>query len=299
MIDTQSMVLVADDSTTQAVQFRWYLEQAGFRVVVATNGKNALDMIRQSPPDVLITDLQMPEMDGLELVKAVHAEFPKIPIVLATAVGSEELAAESMRKGATSYVPKRYIHDLIPTLQRLLAVVQADQASPQLAACATFSEVRFCLSNDETLVGPLIAQLKRMIEGFGLRDVNGALGVATALDEAIQNAILHGNLEVSSKLREDEDGSAFQILVTQRRQEAGFKDRRAHVRACVTSEWAEFVIRDEGPGFDPKAIPTPTDPVYFDRQCGRGLFLIHAFMNEVRHNDQGNEITMTLRKQAP
>ena len=64
-------------------------------------------------------------------------------------------------------------------------------------------------SSHEALVGPVIGQLKRMVEVFGLRDGNGALRVATALDEAIQNAILHGNLEVSSKLREDEDGSVY------------------------------------------------------------------------------------------
>lgn len=298
MTDAQSTVLVAEDSRTQAVQFRWLLEKAGFRAVMTSNGREALEMIRRSPPDVVVTDLDMPELNGLELVEAVHAEFPQIPIVLATAVGSEAIAAEALRKGAASYVPKRYLNDLIPTLQRLLAVAQADRTSSQLAACATFSEVRFCLTNDDGLVGPLVAQLKRMVERFGLRDGNGALRVATALDEALQNAIVHGNLEVTSKLREQEDGSAFQILVRQRRQEAPYNNRRAYVRATVTADSAEFVIRDEGPGFNPQAIPDPTDPAYFDRPCGRGLWLIHAFMDEVRHNEQGNEITMILRKDS-
>lgn len=296
-MDSPNTVLVAEDSRTQAVQIQWLLEQAGFRTAMATNGRHALEMIRLSPPDIVVTDLEMPEMGGLELVEAVHTEFPKIPIVLATAVGSEAIAAEALRKGAASYVPKRFLVDLIPTLQRLLAVVQADRASSQLAACATFSEVRFCLTTDEGLVAPLVAQLKRMIERFGLRDGNGALRVATAVDEALQNAILHGNLEVSSKLREADDGSAFQLLVRERRQQTPYKDRHAHVRAWVTTDSAEFVIRDEGPGFDPKSIPDPTDPKYFDRPCGRGLWLIHAFMDEVRHNDQGNEITMILRRQ--
>jgi anti-sigma regulatory factor (Ser/Thr protein kinase) len=103
---------------------------------------------------------------------------------------------------------------------------------------------------------------------------------------------------VSSKLREGENGNAFYDLVKQRRLESPYKERRAHVRVCVTPESAEFVIRDEGPGFDPKVIPDPTDPAYLDRPCGRGLWLIHAFMDEVRHNATGNEITMILRSQA-
>ncbi len=297
-MDIQTTVLVAEDSQTQAVQFQYLLEKAGFQAVMAANGRQALEMIRQSQPDVVITDLEMPEMNGLELVEAVHAEFPKIPVILATAVGSEAIAAEAMRKGAASYVPKQFLHDLIPTVQRLLAVVRAVRASTQLAACATYSEVRFCLPNSEGLVGPLVAQFQRMVERYGLRDDNGALRVAMALDEALQNAIIHGNLEVSSKLREEEELSAFHDLVRQRRQETPFKDRRTHVRVCITQDSAEFTIRDEGPGFNPKAIPDPTDPAYLDRPCGRGLWLIHAFMDEVRHNAQGNEITMILRKRA-
>jgi len=295
-MNTQPTVLVAEDSQTQAIRIRQLLERAGFEVEVAANGREALEKIRECPPDMIVTDLEMPEFTGLELVQAVHHEFPQTPIVLTTARGSEEIASEALQKGAASYVPKRFLEDLVPTLQRLLAVTRADRASMQLADCATYSEVRFCLSNDSRLVGPLVAQLARMIERFGIRDNSGALRAASALDEAIQNAFVHGNLEVSSKLRENEDSSEFYTLVKQRRLESPYKDRRTWVQGCVTPDSAEFVIRDEGPGFDPGTIPDPTDPMYLGRPCGRGLWLIHAFTDEVRHNASGNEITMILRR---
>ena len=56
-----------------------------------------------------------------------------------------------------------------------------------------------------------------------------------------------------------------------------------------------YAIRDEGPGFDPSTLPDPTDPANLERVSGRGLLLIHAFMDEVRHNPTGNEITMVKR----
>jgi CheY-like chemotaxis protein/anti-sigma regulatory factor (Ser/Thr protein kinase) len=295
-MNTQPTVLVAEDSRTQAIRIRQLLEGAGFEVKVAANGRDALDQIREFPPEMIVTDLEMPELNGLELVQAVHTEFPQTPIVLTTDRGSEDIASEALRKGAASYVPKRFLEDLVPTLQRLLAVARADRANTQLAACATYSEVQFCLSNDSRLVGPLVAQLARMIERFGIRDNSGTIRAASALDEAVQNAFVHGNLEVSSKLRENEDSSEFYTLVKQRRLEAPYKDRRTWVRGCVSPDSAEFVIRDEGPGFDPGTIPDPTDPAYLDRPCGRGLWLIHAFMDEVRHNPSGNEITMILRR---
>ena len=184
MVDSQTTVLVAEDSRTQSVLFRSLLEKAGYRAVMAVNGREALEMIKNMPPDVVITDLNMPEMNGLELVEAVHADFPSIPVILATGVGSEEIAAEALRKGAASYVPKRNLRDLIPTLQRLLAVAHADRASVQLSAFATLSEVQFSLPNDGSLVAPLVAQIKRMVERFNMRDSSGAMRVAMALDEA-------------------------------------------------------------------------------------------------------------------
>ncbi len=198
MLDSQTTVLVAEDSRTQSVLFRSLLEKAGYRAVMAVNGREALDMIKNMPPDVVITDLNMPEMNGLELVEAVHAHFPGIPVILATGVGSEEIAAEALRKGAASYVPKRNLRDLIPTLQRLLAVAQADRANEQLSACATLSEIQFSLPNESRLVAPLVAQIKRMVERFQLRDMAVQCVWRWQLDEALQNAMLHGNLEVSS-----------------------------------------------------------------------------------------------------
>ncbi len=94
-----------------------------------------------------------------------------------------------------------------------------------------------------------------------------------------------------------DDANAFYALASERRLLSPFKDRRVHVRALLTREMAEITIGDEGPGFNPGEIPDPTDPAYLDRPCGRGLWLIHAFIDEVRHNPTGNEITMILRRQ--
>ena len=122
--------------------------------------------------------------------------------------------------------------------------------------------------------------------------------VAMAVDEALQNAILHGNLEVSSLLREGEDTHAYYKLASERRLQSPFKNRQVYLHAVASRDVVEITIRDEGPGFDPTKIPNPTDPAYLDRPCGRGLWLIHAFIDEVRHNATGNEITMILRKQS-
>ncbi|MBV8232668.1 MAG: ATP-binding protein [Planctomycetaceae bacterium] len=70
------------------------------------------------------------------------------------------------------------------------------------------------------------------------------------------------------------------------------------VHARLSRSEAIYVIRDEGPGFDPATVPDPTDPAHFETPSGRGLLLIRAFMDVVIHNPTGNQVTLIKRRQA-
>ena len=117
------------------------------------------------------------------------------------------------------------------------------------------------------------------------------LGVA--LEEALSNAIIHGNLEVSSKLRERDD-NAYGDLIEQRRVAAPYADRRVVIEAELNTESACFTIRDQGPGFDISSLPDPNNPENLLRPSGRGLTLMHAFLDEVTYNEKGNEVTLRM-----
>ena len=129
MSDTKSHVLIVDDSLTQRVLIQSLLENAGFRVTAACDGREALAAVRGERPELIVTDLEMPEMDGLDLVRAIKHEFSDLPVVLATAMGSETIAAEALRLCTASYVPKSSLSDLVPTIQRLLALTGAELAN--------------------------------------------------------------------------------------------------------------------------------------------------------------------------
>lgn len=120
--------------------------------------------------------------------------------------------------------------------------------------------------------------------------------IAMALDEALLNAMIHGNLEVSSELRQNDDGAPYVNMIAQRKEETPYKDRKVTIKLEATNEQVTFTIRDDGPGFDAAALRDPTDPENIERAGGRGLLLINAFMDEVSHNEVGNEIRMTKRK---
>src|SRR5580704_12367782 len=116
-------VLVVEDSPTQASELRFLLEDAGFDVEIACDGIAALSSLEERLPSIIVTDLQMPRMDGLALVEAVRRAHPSVPVILITAHGSEEIAARALRSGAASYVPKRYLaQDLAQVVHQIIAM---------------------------------------------------------------------------------------------------------------------------------------------------------------------------------
>eukprot|EP01025_Chloroclados_australasicus_P025049 TRINITY_DN25060_c0_g1_i1.p1 TRINITY_DN25060_c0_g1~~TRINITY_DN25060_c0_g1_i1.p1 ORF type:complete len:120 (-),score=16.28 TRINITY_DN25060_c0_g1_i1:89-448(-) len=105
----------------------------------------------------------------------------------------------------------------------------------------------------------LVAHLQRLMSEMRLFDESERLRVGVALEEALLNASYHGNLEVSSKLREVNHAEYYD-LAERRMSEPPYCDRRVHVHCEMTGDGVKYVIRDEGPGFDPGELPDPTDP---------------------------------------
>jgi CheY-like chemotaxis protein/anti-sigma regulatory factor (Ser/Thr protein kinase) len=289
-------ILVAEDSRTQAQQIRLLLEEVPYEVELATDGQEAMKALGRSLPDIALTDLEMPNMNGLELVEAIRRKYPTVPVVLMTAHGSEEIAAMALNKGAASYIPKAYLnHDLVPTLERLLALSSINRQHSHAFDCLTQSEFHFVLDNDPALVAPIIGYLDDALSLLKMCDATERMRVGVALQEAFLNAIYHGNLEVASNLRQD-DEMIFYNLAKLRRGQAPYQNRRVYLDANITPEEARYTIRDEGPGFDPSVLPDPGDPENLEKIGGRGIYLIRTFMDHVHHNDSGNAITLLKRR---
>lgn len=292
-------VLVVDDAEVSRHLIGRLLErQEGLKVVYAEHGQEALAAIQRETPDLVLTDLRMPKMDGLALVEAVRKAHPALPVILMTAYGNEEIAIQALQRGAASYVPKQNLaRELAGTVQKILEVAQADRQHRRLMDCLTQTEAQFVLESDPSLISPLVGHLQDNLRRMGLCDENDLIRVTVALDEALINAMHHGNLELNSDLRQ-EDADAYYALADARRQQAPYGDRRVHVTARESRSEAVYVVRDGGPGFDPLAVPDPTDPANLTKASGRGLLLIRTFMDEVQHNEKGNEITLVKRRRA-
>jgi CheY-like chemotaxis protein/anti-sigma regulatory factor (Ser/Thr protein kinase) len=286
-------ILVVDDSQLEQRYVAQLLHaHGGWRIAFARNGVEALEALAKEPPAVVLTDMQMPKMDGLTLVEKIREDFPQVPVVLMTGSGSERVAVAALKAGAADYVPKQSLaHDLTPVLERVLSFRQAEHRRYRVLAGMTRRGSQFVLENDPSLVPPLVALLREDLMEVGLCDVTGATRAGIAIEEALLNALYHGNLEVSSDLRENGD-EEFHKLADERRRQPPYRDRRIRVAARMSQTRAAFVIADEGPGFDVSKLPDPTDPAHIDRPSGRGVLLMRAFMTEVRYNATGNRVTL-------
>jgi len=292
-------ILVVDDSAMdRRLAGRLLEKNSEWDVLYSTDGGSALRTLDLHLPDVVLTDMQMPGMNGLELVTEMKQRFPLIPVVLMTAQGSEELAVEALQKGAASYVPKSELaHDLQDIVSRVLAASNEERNQSRLIHRMQKIEVSFVLENDLTLIPSMVSYLQQVIISMRFCDEAERLRVGVALEEALLNAYFHGNLEVSSELRET-DYSAYYELARQRSRELPYKARTIDVDASLSPLQIRYTIRDDGPGFDPTTLRDATDPANLERPCGRGLLLMRTFMDEISHNEAGNEVTMIKRRPA-
>ena len=286
-------VLIVDDNRMDRRLAGACVEEVGMSAVYADNGRSALNSLESESPDIVLTDLDMPEMNGLELVRELQKRDPTLPVILMTAKGSEAVAAEALAAGASSYVPKsNFQQELNSALKIVNDSSQSRQQRQQVYQYMVKSETEFVLGNDHNATAALVGYFQEAMRLVNLCPEGELVRIGTALSEAIVNAIDHGNLELDSAMREDEDGDKYYKLGDHRRTQEPYSKRRVFVTCRVTESEALFTIRDEGPGFDPTTLPDPTDPENLMRPHGRGLMLIRTFMDRVSFSKDGNEIRM-------
>jgi CheY-like chemotaxis protein len=268
------------------------------------NGKEAIARLDQGENyDLILTDMMMPVLDGLQLVRAVRVHYPGTPVILMTGQGTDALAVEALEDGAAGYVPKSQMQEkLVHEIAQVLHAAEVDRSYEILLSCLKRNEFQFELRNDVTLLDPLMNLVMQMMAGMKLCDSTSRVRVGLALEHALLNAVYRGNLEISAaemqNTRELLLSGASDTLLEQRLTQSPYADRKVMLDVDMQPDAAKFVIRDMGKGFDTSLVPNPGDADALDREGGHGLLLMQTFMDEVTFNDAGNEVTMIKRREG-
>ncbi|HMO14376.1 MAG TPA: response regulator [Pirellulaceae bacterium] len=288
-----SIFLVVDDSAVDRMMFKGLIERvAGYSVVEAENGMDALDKLAAWNPDVVVTDLQMPKMNGLDLVKQMRLDYPKIPVLLATGHGSNDIANQALELGAAGYIPKSKLSDLlIPTLRNIVARKNCEAHFVKLMECGRELRYHFVLDNNRDLFAPLIDLCKSTLEGVSCLEYLDVIRVGIAIEQALHNALFRGNLEIPAEVAvpfgDEMASDDLRRLIKEQLQSPQIAKRRIEVDVTIDPTEFVCVIRDGGPGFTPE-LAKDLD----DKQSGRGLQLMCVFVDEVSFNAKGNEVTL-------
>jgi DNA-binding NtrC family response regulator len=154
-------ILVVDDKQMMRDSVGVTLQRAGYQVVAAGDGATALSMVARHRPAAVITDLKMPEMDGLELLARLRAADDHLPVVLMTAYGSVDAAVRAMKNGAFDFIQKPFEGDqLVLTIRRAVEHRRLLQENAALRSNAQ------AFDNTPVLVGraPVMRQLAQQIQ---------------------------------------------------------------------------------------------------------------------------------------
>jgi anti-anti-sigma factor len=290
-------ILVVDDSEVDRALVGGLLSgNPDYRLAYASSAREALTHMRNSLPDLVISDLVMPEINGLELVDRVRQTYPLVPVILLTALGSEDIAIEALEKGAASYVPKsRQAECLEDTVERVAARVYAHRTSQRLQECPAELACTFHLGNDPALIRPTVDLIQHNLSAIGTGDALDQMRIGIALEEALFNALVHGNLEISAAemtaARASHSTTAVRDLLRLRQNRRELSERRIVVDARISSHTATLVVRDDGRGFDPDKVPYSGNTC-FAEGWNRGTMLMRTLMDEVKYNATGNEVTL-------
>lgn len=122
-VTTSQTILIAEDESLVLKMMTHYLQKAGYTLLAAADGKEALDYLRTTSPDLVITDLMMPYHNGLEVLKYVKTAInSSIPVIILSASGQELIVQQAFELGASEYITKPFVPiDLINLVKKYLS----------------------------------------------------------------------------------------------------------------------------------------------------------------------------------
>ncbi len=266
-------LLVVDDEPMIRDLLKRFLESLGHQVTVAVDGKEALDIFRADSFDLILSDVKMPGLSGLQLLRAVRELTPRVPVILVSGYGEIETVVAALKDGAENFLTKPLQMDLLgKVVNQSLALRRLEPGEGgawRQIRQSTFIEA----PSQAELVRELVYQVAQsaVAVGFARRDLDNNLKLA--LTEGITNAMEHGNRW------DPEQTVSLQIEASRER--------------------LEVTIGDRGPGFDFRELPDPTEEGNLLCERGRGIFLMRAILDEVRYFPPGNRVLLRKHKSGP
>lgn len=152
-------ILIVDDERNYPLILSAVLQEEGFETLTANSGQEALDILSQSDVDLVLTDMKMPQMDGIQLLERIKDKEPDLPVIMMTAHGTVEKAVEAMQKGAYNYILKPFDNERL--------IIYASKAVAMYSMVKENRRLRHAVASQYSF-GNIIGKSKQMQEVFDM-----------------------------------------------------------------------------------------------------------------------------------
>ncbi len=264
-------ILVVDDEADVRETLSDMIQGMGYQVVVAEDGTEALERTKTEKVDLIITDLSMPRMSGLELIVQSKRINPNIPIAVISAYGSVENTTYALTRGAFNFIAKPFKMSQIKELIRKGRQLRELSVETDALMEWVQSQTEMVFPGHPGSFPSAILFAVKECQWRGIEDETRLENVASCLDELLSNAFIHGN-------RQD-------------------KDKRIKVKMIFDVAKVVLSVEDEGEGFDGENYLREMRRQQATIPEKRGLFIVDLLMDELRFSERGNEVNAVMYRQ--
>lgn len=261
------ILLVEDDEKIRTALARG-LAAEGYIVRTACDGLEGIAEYHKERADLVLTDVTMARMDGLELVKRLRGENPDLPIIVLTAHATLEVAVTALRAGARDLLFKPApLEEIRQAVRRALNIRTLVREEDEVRR-GTLRRLAIEIPSREDLVGGIVFEAVKLAKGFYTSTNDLEVRLPLLISEACYNAVEHGNQkDAAKKIRFEMEVGAGGLV---------------------------FSVEDEGEGFVPPAPGTGGEDASDLSPRGRGLLLMRLYAEEITFEHDGRKIVIRL-----
>lgn len=284
-------ILVIDDNVELLEYLKDFFMIYNYEVILAETGNEGIEKFREYLPDIVISDMRLPDKNGNIVVKEIKAIDKDVPIIIITGFSDKQLILSAMRNGALDLLKKpfkpkdlRYLINKIDTLFRKIKVKLS-------SSFVRWEKRELRISNDIYIIAPVVNFIFSNIDYIS----ESVSFMKNGLQELLINAVEHGNLNISyeekQELLERERGD-YSSHLKNKAALPEYSDKYVTIKVFSNPDYLKIIIEDMGNGFDPACIPDPQNPENFLKEHGKGILMaMHAYEN-VEYNEVGNCVTL-------
>jgi len=288
-------ILIVEDDYASSEMLRLSLEKEGYECFQAEDGKQALKVHEDIKPDLIVSDIRMPAMNGMELLERLRKTEKDAIIILITGHGNEEMALKALELGANNYIKKPVsLPEFKLIVRRYNNILESKNLSKHLPKLIEDRTLTLDLPTDTTLLSSVIDFFQEKICHFFT--AKELFQIELGLSELLTNAIEHGNLGISNAEKTNAlKNNCLNDLYEERLKDPKFTNRKAKVIFCQTKQECSWEITDEGDGFNWKTLPNPTHMRHIGELHGRGVFLSKLQFDSLEYNQKGNSVRVSKK----